>query len=286
MSGNKNLLVTCVYNNLYESSIGGRYGRGIHYTKSLATITKTNQDIVVYTTEQDKNILLENESIRNYDKIRFVIYDLFSDKNHAYYQKRKTELGETKSDRCYEIMHNKVIWMNNHVNEGYKNIYWIDAGLSYGALFPSRFRGGEGYEKYFNNTLFNEKVFKNLERVENKITIIGGNQSYHAFDGPYSNLFEVPIKSPDRHHIIGGMFGGDLESVKVFASRYMDVLNKMIELNLLEREEQLLTLLYNMYESDFNMIEFTTWHHEESDMAKYNKPNEKYFYKIFEDLNS
>ena len=35
----------------------------------------------------------------------------------------------------------------------------------------------------------------------------------------------------------------------------------------------------------FNTLKFTTWHHEESDMAIYNKPNEKHFYKIFEDLN-
>ncbi len=175
MSGNKNLLVTCVYNNLYDSKIGGRHGRTIHFTKGLATITQMGQDIVVYTTEQDKNILLENETIRNYGKIRIVIYDLFTDKNHNFYQQIKEKLGQTKSDRCYEIMHNKVYWMNNHANEGYDNIYWIDAGLSHGGLFPVRFRGDHSYEKYFNNSLFTPKVFENLSKYENKIVILGGN---------------------------------------------------------------------------------------------------------------
>lgn len=285
MNGNKNLLVTCVYNNLYESQIGGRHGRTTHYTKSLATIAKMNQDIVVYTSEEDKKILLENETIKNYDKIRFIIFDLYSDKNHQYYQKRKNELGQTKSDRCYEIMHNKVFWMNNHTNEGYKNIYWIDAGLSYGALFPSRFRGSTTYETYFENSLFTPKVFDNLDEIKNKVVILGGNQTHHTFDASYSYLFETPIKYVERYHIIGGFFGGDNESIKIFSSRYSDVLNRMIHLNILEREEQLLTLLFNKYDSDFHLIEFSTWHHEESDMAKYNKPNEKYFYKIFEDLN-
>ena len=286
MNGNKNLLVTCVYNNLYESQIGGRHGRTIHYTKSLATITKMNQDIVVYTSEEDKKILLENETIKNYDKIRFIIFDLYSDKNHEYYQKRKNELGQIKIDRCYEIMHNKVLWMNNHIDENYDNIYWIDAGLSYYALFPSKFRGDNTYDRYFDNSLFTPKIFENLNKIKDKVVILGGNQTYHAFEGSYSYLFETPIKFNERYHIIGGFFGGSTELVKKFASRYFDVLDKMIELNLLEREEQLLTLLFNKYDFDFHMIEFSTWHHEESPMAIYNKPNEKYFYKIFEDLNS
>lgn len=286
MTGSKNLLVTCVYNNLYDSPIGGRHGRLIHYTKSLSTITQMNQDIVVYTSEEDKKVLLEDDTIRNSNKIKFIIYDLYSDKNHQYYQKRKIELGQTKSDRCYEIMHNKVIWMNNHINDGYENIYWIDAGLSYGALFPSRFRGSLNYNEYYNNSLFTEKIFENLNKIKDKIIILGGNQLFHIFDGPYNHLFNAPIKHSERYHIIGGFFGGDTSSVKKFVLNYIEVLNKMIELNLLEREEQLLTLLYNTHESDFHMLEFTTWHHEESDMAKYNKPNEKYFYKIFEELNA
>lgn len=286
MNGNKNLLVTCVYNNLYESNIGGRHGRTTHYTKSLATITKMNQDIVVYTSEEDKKILLENETIRNYDKIKFVIFDLYSDKNHLYYQNRKNELGQTKLDRCYEIMHNKVVWMNNHTDEGYENIYWIDAGLSYGGLFPIRFRGDSSYDRYYENTLFSTKIFENLNKIKDKVVILGGNQTYHIFDGSYSELFETPIKFIERYHIIGGFFGGDNQSIIQLHSRYSDVLTRMIHLNLIEREEQLLTLLFNKYDHDFHMIEFTTWHHEDSDMAKYNKPNEKYFYKIFEDLNT
>lgn len=285
MNGSKNLLVTCVYNNLYESNIGGRHGRTIHYTKSLATITKMNQDIVVYTTEQDKKILLTNQTIRDYGKIRFIIYDLMSDRNHQYYQSRKSELGQTKSDRCYEIMHNKVNWMNNHVNENYDNIYWIDAGLSYGALFPSRFRGDHSYEKYFDNSLFTPKVFENLNKITNKIVVIGGNQSFHTFESPYSYLFETPMRFVERFHIIGGMFGGDKNLISDFSKKYNEVLDQMVGFGLLEREEQLLTLLFNKYEDLFHMIEFTTWHHEESDMSKYNKENEIYFYKIFENLN-
>jgi hypothetical protein len=281
----KNLLVTCVFNNLYETKLGGRPGRSIQYTKSLSTITKMEQDIVVYTTEEDKKLLLSDERIKNYNKIRFVIYDLYKDKNHEYFQNKKDELGLINMDRCFEIMHNKVIWMNNHTDEGYDNIYWIDAGLSYGALFPSKFRGGIEYEKYFENTLFTPKVFENLNKINDKIFIIGGNQTYHTFESSYSSLFQVPIKFNERYHIIGGFFGGNNNLIKELFLRYKNVLEKMIFLGVLNMEEHLLTLLFNMDDSLFEIFEFTTWHHEESQLAIYNKDNEIYFYKIFENLN-
>jgi hypothetical protein len=285
MNGNKNLLVTCVYNNLYNSSLGGRINRTSHYTKSLATITKMNQDIVVYTSEEDKNILLQNDTIKSYDKIKFIIFDLYSDKNHNYYQSKKRELNQFNSDRCYEIMHNKVSWMNNHVNEGYDFIYWIDSGLSHGGLFPSRFRGNDKYENYFNNNLFTPQIFEKLNKINDKIVILGGNQTFHIFECSYSSLYQVPTKFEERYHIIGGFLGGSCLLVKELYDRYCKILNKMIELELLEREEHLLTLLFNSDDSLFHMIEFTTWHHEESDLAQYNQENEIYFYKIFENLN-
>jgi len=285
MIGSKNLLVTCVYNNLNGTELGGRVGRTIHYTKSLSTLTKTNQDIVVYTTEEDKNILLKNERIKNYDKIRFIIFDLYSDKNREYYKRKKVELNQINSDRCYEIMHNKVNWMNNHVNEGYDYIYWIDAGLSYGALFPIRFRGDETYANYYENTLFTPKIFESLNKINDKIVLLGGNQTYHIFETPPNAAFGITNQFPERYHVIGGFFGGRSTLVSEFYNKYDFFLNKMVELNVLDREEHILTLLLNEDVTKYHLIEFTTWHHEESDMAKYNKEEEIYFYKIFENLN-
>ena len=63
------------------------------------------------------------------------------------------------------------------------------------------------------------------------------------------------------------------------------MLNEMIEYEALDMEEALYTIIYHRNKEMFNKLSFTTWHHEESDMAIYNKPNEKPFYKIFEDLN-
>ena len=51
-------------------------------------------------------------------------------------------------------------------------------------------------------------------------------------------------------------------------------------------EEALYTIIYQRNKEMFNKLPFTTWHHEESDMAQYNYGNEIYFYRIFEKLNN
>jgi len=286
MIGNKNLIVTCVYNNLYGTKIGGRHGRNIHYTNSLATITKMNQDIVVYTTEKDKNILLENETIKNYNKIRFFIYDLFSDDNHEYFQNHK-EKFKTPIDRCLEIQHCKIKWMNSHLSEGYEFIYWIDAGLSHSGLFPSKFRDSNfEYDNSYSNILFTEKIFQNLNKIGEKIVVLGGNQNYHIFERNYNSEHGVPLIYPERFHIIGGFFGGKSQLIKTLFEDYSEVFLEMKKFELIESEELLLTLLANKNPNLFNIIEFTTWHHEESDMSQYNKEDEIYFYQIFENLSN
>jgi hypothetical protein len=68
-------------------------------------------------------------------------------------------------------------------------------------------------------------------------------------------------------------------------TKYKEVLDEMVEKNCLETEEKLLTILYFKYKNMFNTLKFTTWHHEESDMAIYNNQDDIPFYKIFENLN-
>jgi hypothetical protein len=285
MNGNKTLLVTCVYNNLYDTIIGGRHGRNIHYQNSLITILNFNQDIVVYTSEEDKKYLLENDFIRNSEKIKFIIFDLFGDRYHSYYQKKIKDLNMVRPDRCNEIMHNKINWMNNHVNDGYDYIYWIDSGLSHGGLFPIKVRGSDSFNDWYKNSLFTPKVIDNLNKISDKIVLLAANQINHVFEGFNSLDFIIQNEIVGKYHIIGGLFGGKKELIPQLHQKYEEILTKMISLDSLLREEQILTLLLNLDVQFFKLLEFTTWHHEDSDMAKYNKPNEKYFYKIFEELN-
>ena len=128
-------------------------------------------------------------------------------------------------------------------------------------------------------------LIENLNRIKDKITLICGDQRNHIFDASPNPKFNFVSELTGKYHIVGGMFGGHVNLISKFYNEYYKIHSKMVELNILQREEQLLTLLYNISPEDYHTLKFTTWHHEESDMSKYNKENEIYFYKIFENLN-
>jgi hypothetical protein len=280
----KTLFITCFYNGLDNTILGGRVGRIHHYINSLRTLLNLESDFVIYTSEEDKTELEKHIDFTKYkSNVRFIVYDLFSHPKHEYFQKM---LNGTKSDRCYEIMHSKTSWIKNHITEDYDYYYWIDCGLSHGGLFPRRYRSGDNYHDFFSCTLFNPTMVENLNKVEDKLTILYGDQSKHLLERRANQKFYHNIDVVENCHIVGGMFGGKKEIVNNFCLMYDDILEEMVEYNALDMEEALYTIIYQRNKDMFNKLIFTTWHHEDSDMAKYNFDNEVYFYKIFEKLNN
>jgi hypothetical protein len=283
MSGNNTLFVTAFYSNLGNSEMGGRLGRAHHYRRSFQTLHNLNQDFVVYTTEEEKQNIPIN------DDVRLIDYDLKSYPLHSYFQKKLNGHNTADAHRCYEIMHGKILWLKNHINEGYEYIYWIDCGLAHGGLFPFKYRGGgpDSMENHFKCSLMTPKVSENLNKCNDKLTILVGIQEFHMFDKVIDDIFfeSEGLTKKGNRHVIGGLFGGPVEKVKEFISLYEEVLNKMVQYDVLEREEQILSFLFEKNPDFFNPLYFTTWHHEDSDMAKYNIDNETYFYNIFENLN-
>jgi hypothetical protein len=284
MESKKTLFVTCFYNGLDNTILGGRVGRLWHYFYGIQTIINIGCEVVVYTSEQDKihldNAIKQSKYPKN---VRVIIYDLFTHPYHEYFQKL---MNGTKTDRCNEIMHGKTLWMSNHINESYDYIYWIDCGLSHGGLFPKRFRDGDGFNDYFSCNLFNNKMVKNLNRINDKIVILYGDQTYHIFESAPNSLFFKEKSRDENCHIVGGMFGGHVDLVKKFCEDYENLMIEMKEYNCLEPEEKLLTVLYFRNKEMFHTLKFTTWHHEEVDLGICcNHPNDTYFYKIYENLN-
>jgi hypothetical protein len=126
-----------------------------------------------------------------------------------------------------------------------------------------------------------------MNEIEDKFIILYGDQLYHLFEAAPSSLFFDEFPRDENCHIVGGMFGGKKELVKVFCEDYKNLLKEMVELKCFEREEQLLTVLYFRNKEMFHPLKFTTWHHEEADLGICcNHPNDVYFYRIFENLNN
>lgn len=280
---NKTLFITCLYNGLEHTILGGRAGRTHHYINSLENLFNMESDFVVYTSEKDKEILEKTFDFTKYkSNVRLIVYDLFSDPKHQYFQKK---LNGKKTDRCYEIMHNKTSWIKNHITEDYEFYYWIDCGLSHGGLFPKKYLSGKSFKDYFSCVLFNPLMVENLNKINDKMIVLYGDQSNHIFESKANYKFYENIDIVENCHIVGGMFGGKKELVNNFCLMYDDILDEMIEYDVLEAEEALYTVIYQRNKDIFYKLTFTTWHHEDSDMSKYNKVNEKYFYNIFEKLN-
>lgn len=285
MMNNKTLFVTSFYSYLNNTVLGGRVGRYHHYMNSLKTLLNMNEDIVVYTSENEK-VEIERVlgGIPNFNRLKIIIYDLFSHPNHEYFQQKLQ--GRTE-DRCYEIMHGKTKWLLNHINDGYDYIYWIDCGLSHGGLFPPKYSSGtNSFEDYFYCSLFNPLMVQNLNKLGEKIVLLYGDQKYHVFESRASELFFRKPYIEHNCHVVGGLFGGKVEIVKVFCEMYDQIINEMISYDCLEKEEHLLTVMFKRNPELYNCLEFTTWHHESTDLAQYNHDNDVPFYKIFEKLNN
>ena len=284
MNNKKTLFVTCFYNGLDNTKLGGRIGRLWHYFHAIKSIINMGCDVVVYTSESDRPHLESAISQSSHpENVKIVIYDLYSHPYHEYFQKC---MNGQKTDRCNEIMHGKPMWMSNHLSDGYDYIYWIDCGLSHGGLFPQRYRTGTGFESHFTCTLFTPKMVESLNNYEDKFVILYGDQTYHLFEAvPHHHFFKDHPRD-ENCHIIGGLFGGNTGLVEKFCDDYSNLMIEMKENNLFEREEHLMTVLYFRNKQMFQPLKFTTWHHEEVDLGICcNHPNDICFYRIFEDLN-
>lgn len=283
----KVLFVTCLYSNYYGTDLGGRPSRLHHYLNSLKSLLNMGSDIVVYTSEYDNQNILNDPELKDRPNLKIEIFDLYKTDYREYFKRKFEEDGIdiTKSDRSYDVMHSKIFFIKNHLNENYDHIYWIDCGLCYEGLMPFRYRGDSSFENRNKCSLMNNKVPNNLLKLNDKINILVADQTNHPFgSNPDHRLLGHTVKD-NNHYVVGGMFGGNIDLMKEFCNRYFEAFDEMKDKNLLQSEEHLLTLLYVRDLDFYNPILFTTWHHEDSDMAQYNVPNEKYFYSIFEDLN-
>lgn len=278
----ENLIITCLYSSLWGTKIGGRPARHHHYINGLSTLTNLGQDMVVYTSESDKVSIEAHFKVNPPNcSVTLIVYDLFSDIHHEYYQPR---LSGHPNDRCFEIMHNKFFWMKNHIDEDYKNIYWFDCGLTHGGLFPLRLRESDSWYHYYTCKIFNSKLIEEIEKIQDGILICYGDQTYHGFEAKPSGLFFNQHPQDENCHIVGGFFGGKKDLMVHFLNLYDEVFNEMKSYNILEREEHLMTVVYFRNKKLFKKLRFTTWHPEDNDMGRLNNPNDVPFYKIFEDM--
>lgn len=282
MNKEKTLIITSIYSNLWGTELGGRPSREYHYKVSLLSILNLNPEKVICYTSQEELPQLEqyfyNEKNISRDLLEFKVFDLHSTR---YFNKIKTkkDLEEMKTfHRSYEVQYNKLFWSDNLTDIlDFDRIYWFDAGLSHGGLFPEEYSYGNGFDRNFQFNLFNQNFLSYLNDISKDKFILVGKNNTDAFYWSTT----LPEKYYNNYckdiHIVGGFFGGTVEMYRKVSKMFDDLLvNLLISEDELYFEEQIFSTIYYNNPEMFHTLGFDDWYNRDT-----HDDNVKYFYDIF-----
>jgi hypothetical protein len=283
------LIITCIYSNLYGSEFGGRPSRDWHYKFSLLNILNLQPTkIICFTsseelTELEKFFYEENKIDKNL--LEFKIFDLKDTKYYDLIQSKKNIEKQKTDHRCFEIQYNKFFWISLIKDiEQYRYVYWFDAGLSHGGLFPAQYmyelETNEHGRNWYNSSMFTPEYLLYLNRLANTGKIILISKNNKSFGTEVTIPQDYYINFDNSRHIVGGFFGGITENYLSFLQKFDDILLKLLlaKENDLFMEESIMSCLYFNEKDLYHTLEFDDWqpwpHHV-------NQESIKYFYEIF-----
>lgn len=280
---NKVLFITSIYGRLWGTEFGGRPSREKHYRESLLNILNMKPtQCVCFTSKEEYNDLCNFFYVKNNvskDLLDIRIFNLDESKYFKEIRVKKDIELMKKTDRCFEIQYNKFFWYQliGQSND-YDRIYWIDAGLSHGGLFPLKYRLDNNPHGSFNISLFTPEFLQRVNtKTHDKILLFAKNNT-----GKFFWSQTVPNKYYNKYnrdkHIIGGMFGGTPSMFNTFLRVFDELLKKLLENeNNLYMEEQIMSCLYINHNEMFVTEDFDDWYQRrDTDVGI------KYFYNIFE----
>jgi hypothetical protein len=279
----RTLFITSLYANLFGTEFGGRTSRQRHYRESLLNILNMNPTrCVCFTSAEEYNELCDFFYQKNNvskGQLELKVFNLFDTKYFSQIREKKDIEVMKKLDRCFEIQYNKFLWFNLIQDRfDYDRVYWIDAGLSHGGLFPDEYIINKNPHGSYQINLFTPDFIKRINKeTDNKILILSKNNTGGLF---WSQTIpsEYYINYDRSRHIIGGMFGGTPKMFEKYVNEFEKVLIKLLDKEKqLYMEEQIMTCLYFNDKDFFITKEFDDWyrrpHHGENE--------HKYFYEIF-----
>ena len=196
----KSIFITAIYANLHGTDLGGRTSRSFWYRWSLLSILKTNPAMTFFFIKREQ--------------LEFKVYYLRKSK---FFKKIKTikNIEQVKKwDRCFEIQYNKFFWFNLIENiYDYDRVYWIDAGLSHGGLFPLPYRMGKKWESDFLISLFTPEILDQWNKdTANEILLLAkNNEDRYYWSAALPEKYYKGEYNRSKH-IVGGLFGGTPEN--------------------------------------------------------------------------
>lgn len=260
--------VTAIYNGLHHSDFGGRLNRDFHYLYSLRCLAQMGVEIICYTTFVDKHQIEEYLGKYLIKNVQFKIFELSSLKYHRDITRiKKLNSIEYANDniwvhRCVELMWLKIQWIkmesDNHPSE---KIFWIDAGLSHGGIFPRKFNSAYDVaveQSHQHDLAFNRKLTAKLDKLtDSKLFTFYCTNRQHQYPKLYENEFHI------GGSVVAGLFGGTRGAIDAVKTEFDEIVKYIISHDTLMPEELILTLIYKNHPELFETFDFGTWYHED-----------------------
>jgi hypothetical protein len=265
--------ISCVYNGLHETEFGGSLNRERHYMFSLRSLANMKEKITCYIGKNDLQPYKAYLNSYDINNIIFIEHDLTNFDYHneiKNIRKSNPEYSEVGwNNRCVEVMWGKIWWLAEHLqgkDDDYK-IFWIDAGLSHGGIFPKKYgtclkdNNNPTYEESFQfDKAFNEKTIKWLDEfTEDGPIFFETEQPQYPYPERYKSYKHLDSS------IIAGLFGGKKKHLQPILDEFKKIAKECIDVKELYREEQILTVIFNKHTEQFKTVKFNTWYHEDWD---------------------
>ena len=121
-----------------------------------------------------------------------------------------------------------------------EQLYWIDAGISSTVNLA-----------YFSNYKVHEKLSKYISKLLFVCFPYDGQVEVHGFSKAKFNEY---CKTDSKYVARGGFFGGSVEYIKKFNSKYYDILRSTINEGFMGTEESIFTILCYLYPEDISRV--------------------------------
>lgn len=272
--------VTSVYDELFQTEFAGRNNRGSHYAFSLAQIHRSGAPVYCYTDQYNIKKFYPPLLAHGCNNTRFFNYDLNKFKYHEdikLIKKSDPDRYQGRSawtQRCVEIMWGKFDMIIHAAEttgiEPDKYMFWIDAGLSHNGILPYYYNSQYAKDKYtpasldYQHSFYFDKIF-NENLPQYLIDKMGDNKLLFMFcDMPQHNDPSPLPKFKMKGTSVGGLFGGDIETLYNWAKRGQEVYSYLVQEQCLIKEEDILSHLISENETDpIELYRFNTWYHED-----------------------
>jgi hypothetical protein len=265
---NTTLFVTCIYLDLQDRvGNGSLTAMSKRYMESAQHLAERGNRIVVYTDAYSLNRIKAESHLHELATVHIIEREL---NEMPFYEQSQQIISADKErftasswlSRNPMVMFGKFVFLEDAMNRypNYESVFWIDAGLFHGGLFPNHMKGNSS-KGDFDYPLITENLGNDLcVAVKDKLFFIRSTALNHGYIE-----YEAVFDSRPTYGVVAGIFGGNRDKLKSFVSMCMFDVQFCISKNSLLKEEEIIfrqhKLLSSAEPESVTTFTFDSWYH-------------------------